>query len=114
MKSGRDAEVVATAALDPKRKFFVERSVHCVGSGRARACVNDRTHVLSTQCRSEPAGNEAVHELHALYVPRVRHDIEERTIERQRALEFCELGDARFSKQLRLFSFGTIFDTTTD
>ena len=32
-------------------------------------------------------GTDSVHDLHALDVPRVRHDVEERAIDRQRALE---------------------------
>jgi hypothetical protein len=43
-----------------------------VSSGRARAGIDDRPDVLATQRRSKPAGNESVHDLHALDVPRVR------------------------------------------
>src|SRR5262249_23557662 len=77
-------------------------------SGWARAGINDRPDVLATQCRSEPAGNQSVHDLHALDVPRVRHDLEERAIERQRALEVCKVGGARLPEQLRLFRVGTM------
>ena len=73
-----------------------------------RAGVNDRPDVLAAQRRSEPAGNESVHDLHALDVPRVRHDIEERAIERQRSLELRKFGGTRLPKQLRLFAVGAV------
>src|SRR6516162_4835393 len=60
-----------------------------VSSGRARASIYDRPDVLATQRRSEPAGNESVHDLHALDVPRARHDLEERGTEWQRARELA-------------------------
>jgi hypothetical protein len=64
--------------------------------------VNDRPDVLAAQRRSEPAWNESVHDLHALDVSRVRHDIEERAIERQRSPELRKFGGARFPKQLHI------------
>jgi hypothetical protein len=79
-----------------------------VGSGRARAGVNDRSDVLASQRRGEAAGNEPVHDLYARNVPRVRHDLEERAIERQCALQFGKFGGARLPEQLRLFPIGTI------
>jgi hypothetical protein len=59
--------------------------------------------VLATQRRSEPAGNESVHDLHALDVLGVRHDIEKRSIDRQRALMLRKLGAARLLDELCLF-----------
>jgi hypothetical protein len=52
----------------------------------------------------EPAGNESVPDLHALDVARVRHDIEERTIQWQRALELRKFGGARLLEQLCLLA----------
>jgi hypothetical protein len=50
--------------------------------GRARAGISagmdDRPDMLAAQRRREPAANEPVHDLHALDVPRVRHDLDER------------------------------------
>ena len=61
--------------------------------------MNDRPDVLATQRHSEPARNESIHDLHALDVPCVRHDLEERAIERQRAWELRKFGGARLSEQ---------------
>src|SRR5215470_16432181 len=66
----------------------------------------DRPDVLATQRRSEPAGNEPVHDLHALDVPRVRYDIEERTIQWERCLNLRKVGGARLPEQLCLFPVG--------
>jgi hypothetical protein len=41
-------------------------------------------------------------------VARGRHDLEERAVERQRALELRELGGARLAEQLRLLSVGSL------
>lgn len=70
--------------------------------------MNYRPDVLATQRRSEPAGNEPVHHLHPLDVLRVRHDLEERAIERQRALDLGKFGGARLPEQLRLLPVGPI------
>ena len=64
--------------------------------------------MLAAQRRSELAWNEAVHELHALDVPRVGHHLEERAIEWQRTLELRKFGGARLTEQLRLFPIGTL------
>ena len=60
--------------------------------------------MLATQRCREPATNEAVHYLHALQVPRVRHDFEHRAIERQRAPQLCKFGGARLPEQLCLLA----------
>ena len=70
--------------------------------------MNDGPDVLATQRRSELARNEAVHELNALDVPRVAHDLKERAIEWQRALQLRKFGGARLTEQLRLFPIGTL------
>ena len=64
--------------------------------------------MLATQRRGEPARHEPVHDLHALDVAGGRHDLEKRTVERQRALELCKIGDARLAQQLRLLSAGAL------
>src|SRR5262245_47224477 len=95
----------------PVAEMVVERSTNagdCENSGRARAGINDRPDVLATQRRSEPVGNQSVHDLHALNVPRVRHDLEERAIDWKRTLQLCKLGGACLPEQLRLFPVGTI------
>src|SRR4029077_2418407 len=77
-----------------------------VRSGRSRASVNDRPNVLATQRRIEPAWNEPVYELHALEVAGSCHDLEKRTVKRQRALELCKIGDVRLAQEPRLLSAG--------
>ena len=54
--------------------------------------------MLAAQRRSELAWNEAVHELHALDLPRVGHDIKERAIEWQCGLDFRKFGNARLTE----------------
>src|SRR5262245_56495562 len=66
----------------------------------------DRPDVLAAQRRSEPPGNESIHDLHALDVPRVRYDIKERTIQWERALYLRKFGGARLPEQLCLFPVG--------
>jgi hypothetical protein len=58
-------------------------------SGRTRAGADDRPDVLAAQRRGEAARREPVHDLYALEVARGRHDLEERAVERQRALGFA-------------------------
>ena len=74
----------------------------------ARAGVNDRADVLATQRGGEPSRHEPIHDLHALDVARGCHDLEQRRVERQRALELCKVGGARLAKQLRLLSVGAV------
>src|SRR5262249_54207824 len=64
-------------------------------SGRAGASVNNRPDVLAAQRGGEAARHESVHNLHAVDVARGRHDLQERAVERQCALELRELGGAR-------------------
>ena len=54
--------------------------------------------MLAAQRGSELAGDEAVHELHALDLPRVGHDIKERAIEWQCGLELRKFGNARLTE----------------
>jgi hypothetical protein len=75
-------------------------------SGRVRAGPDDRPDMLATQRGGEPSRHEPVHDLHALDVARVCHDLDERTVDRQRALELCKVGSARLAEQLRLLSAG--------
>ncbi len=77
-------------------------------SGRPGAGANDRTDVLAAQRSGEPAGHESVHDLHALDMARGRHDLEQRAIERQRALVLCELVGAALAEQLRLLAVGPV------
>ena len=79
-----------------------------VCSGRARACANDRSDVLATQRRRESSGDESVHDLYALDVPRICHELDQRTIKWQRALELGEFGDACLAEQLCLFPVSTM------
>ena len=72
------------------------------GSGRARASVDDRPGVLAAQRGGESAGHESVHDLHLLDVARRCHDLDERTVERQCALDLCEVDGARLAQQLCL------------
>ena len=76
--------------------------------GRPCTGVNDRTHVLATQRRGEPAWHKRVYNLHALDVARSRHDLEKRTVKRQRALELCNIGDGRLAQKTRLLSPGPL------
>ncbi len=48
--------------------------------------MDDRPGVLAAQRGREPARNKTVHDLHARDVARVRHDLDQRPIERQRGL----------------------------
>ena len=43
--------------------------------------MNDRPDVLAAQRGGEAAGHESVHHLHAVYVARGRHDLQERAVE---------------------------------
>jgi len=65
-----------------------------IPSDWTRAGVNDRPDVLAAQRGSEPARHESVHDLHAFDVARGRHDLEQRAVERQRALELRKIGAA--------------------
>ncbi|GCC49097.1 hypothetical protein chiPu_0032991, partial [Chiloscyllium punctatum] len=58
--------------------------------------------------RGEPAGNQTIDDLHALDVPGIGHHLEQRGIERQRALQPGEIGEARLTQQLGLLALGTI------
>ena len=73
-------------------------------SGRSRAGVNDRPNVLATQRRGEPAWHEPVYDLHALEMVGSCHDLEKRTVERQRAPELCKIDDVGLAQKLRLLS----------
>ena len=64
--------------------------------------------MLATQRRREPAWHEPVYDLHALDVAGGRHDLKKRTVERQRALELCKIGDVRLAQKLRLLSAGVL------
>jgi hypothetical protein len=56
-------------------------------AARAGTSSDDRPDVFSTQRSGEPAPHEPVHELHAFKVAHGCHDLDERAVERQRALE---------------------------
>jgi hypothetical protein len=60
--------------------------------------------VFATQRSGQSAWHEPVYDLHALEVTSGRHDLDKRTVERQRALERCQLGDIRLAQKLRLRS----------
>ena len=64
--------------------------------------------MLAAQRGGEPAGLKPVDELHALDVARRRHDLDERAVERQRALQLREVGGARLAQEFRLLSPGAI------
>jgi hypothetical protein len=72
------------------------------------ARVNNRPDVLATERGGEAARHESVHDLHVLDVARGRHDLQERAVERQRALMLRELSGAGLTEQLRLFSVGSL------
>jgi hypothetical protein len=77
-------------AKPPPRRVPAE----IIPSDWTRAGVNDRPDVLAAQRGSEPARHESVHDLHAFDVARGRHDLEQRAVERQRALELRKIGAA--------------------
>ena len=77
-------------------------------SDRARPRADDCSDMRAAQRGGQPARHESVHELHALDVARGRHDLQQRTVERQRALVLCEVGSTRLAKQLRLLAAGTL------
>jgi hypothetical protein len=64
--------------------------------------------MLATQRGGEPARHESVHNLYALDVARGCHDLKERSVERERALELCEVGNARLREKLRLLPTRTL------
>ena len=80
-------------------------------SGRARAGVNNRAYVLAAQRRSKPARNQSVHHLHTRDVTRIRHNLEERRIERQRALMLRKFDGACLPEQLRSLPVVSIWIT---
>jgi hypothetical protein len=60
------------------------------------ASVNDRPDMLAAERGGEAARQESVHDLHAFNVARGRHDLQQRAVERQRAiliLQWCGRGD---------------------
>src|SRR5262252_6524573 len=77
-------------------------------SGRSCASVNDRSNVLATQRRSEPAWDKPVYDLHALEVAGSCHDLKKRTVKGQRAVDLCEIDDVRLAEKLRLLAAGGV------
>ena len=73
-----------------------------------RTSADDCSDMRAAQRGGQPARHESVHELHALDVARGRHDLQERAVERQRALVLFEVGGARLGKQLRLLPAGAL------
>ena len=73
-----------------------------------RTGMNDRANMFATQGGGKPSRHKPIHNLHALDVAGRRHDLEESPIDRQRALELCQIGDARLAKQFCLLSIGAI------
>ena len=73
-----------------------------LGSDRLRAGLDDRPDMRAAQRSGQAAWNETIHDLHPLDVARIRHDLDERTVERQRSLVLREVGGACLAKQLRL------------
>jgi len=97
------------AQIAPLRFMNVAPSEHAQQSRRTRAGVDDGPDIFAAERRGQPAGYESVHDLHALDVPRVGHDIEECRVDLQRASARCELGRGRFADELRRGSAVTMW-----
>ena len=73
-----------------------------------RAGANDCPDVLTTQRGGQPAWHQSIDNLHALNMACSRHDLNERTVKRQRTGMFFKLFGAGLSNELRLRRGGPV------
>lgn len=66
--------------------------------------MNDCPNVFATQRYGESPSYKTIDDLHALKVAGSLHDVEQRTVKRQRALQHCESSEVSLAQQLRLFT----------
>ena len=100
----------ASGGINPVSKTRPRPFIPNGGTRSVRPCtgVNDRPDMLATQRGGEPAWHKPVDDLHALDVTGGRHDLEKRSVKRQRALELCNIRDGRLAQKLRLLSAGAL------
>jgi hypothetical protein len=115
-KADRAIDVIRDRSKQPRRQpcsasergAAISRRTGGMLSGCPRASVNDRPDVLATQRCGESAWDEPVYDLHTLEVASNRHDLEKRTVYRERALELRKISDVRLAQKLRLLSAGSL------